>query len=60
MPRSCTLRLQAFAKLADEVADANLTDLARTTWSATMTVPVLTLMVLLVAFAAEVGWLCRC
>jgi hypothetical protein len=27
---------------------------------ATMTVPLLTLMVLLVAFAAEIGWLCRC
>jgi len=25
-----------------------------------MTVPVLTLTVLLVAFAAKVGWLCRC
>jgi hypothetical protein len=25
-----------------------------------MTVPLLTLMVLLVAFGAEVGWLCRC
>jgi len=25
-----------------------------------MTVPLLTLMVLLVAFAAEIGWLCRC
>ena len=49
---------QAFTKLADEGADANLTDLA--SWSATMTVPLLTLMVLLVAFTAEVGWLCRC
>jgi hypothetical protein len=29
-------------------------------WSATMTVPLLTLMVLLAAFGAEVGWLCRC
>jgi hypothetical protein len=48
---------QAFTKLADEVADANLTE---TTWSATMTVPLLTLMVLLVAFGAEVGWLCWC
>jgi hypothetical protein len=46
-------------KLADEVADANLTD-AGATWSATMTVPLLTLMVLLAAFGAEVGWLCRC
>jgi len=27
---------------------------------ATVTVPLLTLMVLLVAFAAEIGWLCRC
>jgi hypothetical protein len=25
-----------------------------------MTVPLLALMVLLVAFGAEVGWLCRC
>jgi len=25
-----------------------------------MTVPLLTLMVLLIAFTAEVGWLCRC
>jgi len=25
-----------------------------------MTVPLLTLIVLLVAFTAEVGWLCRC
>ena len=48
---------QAYTKLADEVADANL---AGTTWSAIMTVPVLTLMVLIVAFGAEVGWLCRC
>jgi len=47
-------------KLADEGADANLTDLAATWWSPrTMTVPLLTLMVLLVAFTAEVGWLCR-
>jgi hypothetical protein len=30
-----------------------------TTWSAIMTVPVLTLMVLIVAFGVEVGWLCR-
>jgi hypothetical protein len=45
-------------KLADEGANVNLTDLAETTWSATMTVPVLTLMVLSVAFAAKVGWLC--
>src|SRR6516164_2544199 len=51
---------QAFTKLADEGADANLTDLAATWWSPrTMTVPLLTLMVLLVAFTAEVGWLCR-
>jgi hypothetical protein len=28
--------------------------------SAPMTVPLLTLMVLLVAFAAEVGWICMC
>ena len=48
---------QAFVKLADEGADANL---AEATWSATMTVPLLTLMVLLVAFTAEVGLLCRC
>ena len=48
---------QAYMKLADEVADANL---AGTTWSAIMTVPVLTLMVLIAAFGAEVGWLCRC
>jgi hypothetical protein len=27
---------------------------------ATMTVPLLTLVVLIVAFGAEVGWLCRC
>jgi hypothetical protein len=27
--------------------------------SATMTVPLLTLMVLILAFGAEVGWLCR-
>ena len=27
---------------------------------ATMTVPLLTLLVLIVAFSAEVGWLCRC
>ena len=27
---------------------------------AAMTVPLLTLMVLLIAFTAEVGWLCRC
>jgi hypothetical protein len=27
---------------------------------ATMTVPLLTMLVLLVAFGAEVGWLCRC
>ena len=33
---------QAFVKLADEGADANL---AEATWSATMTVPLLTLMV---------------
>jgi hypothetical protein len=26
----------------------------------TMTVPLLTMMVLIVAFGAEVGWLCRC
>jgi hypothetical protein len=32
---------------------------AQVTWSATMTVPLLTLMVLIVAFTAEVGWLCR-
>ena len=51
---------QAYMKLADEGADANLTDLARTTWSATMTIPLLTLMVLLLAFGAEIGWLCRC
>jgi hypothetical protein len=29
-------------------------------WSMTVTVPLLTLMVLLVAFTAEIGWLCRC
>ena len=52
---------QAYMKLADEGADANLTDLAATWWSPrTMTAPLLTLMVLLVAFSAEVGWLCRC
>jgi hypothetical protein len=28
--------------------------------SAAMTMSVLTLMVLIVAFGAEVGWLCRC
>jgi hypothetical protein len=28
--------------------------------SAIMTVPLLTMMVLIVAFGAEVGWLCRC
>jgi hypothetical protein len=28
--------------------------------SVTMTVSLLTLMVLLAAFGAEVGWLCRC
>jgi hypothetical protein len=28
--------------------------------SPTMTVPLLALMVLIVAFGAEVGWLCRC
>jgi hypothetical protein len=28
--------------------------------SATMTVPLLTLLLLIVAFGAEVGWLCRC
>ena len=49
---------QAFTKLADEGADANLTDLAGTTWSATMTVALLTLLVLIVAFGVEVGWLC--
>jgi hypothetical protein len=30
------------------------------TWSATMTAPLLTLMVLIIAFGAEVGWLCWC
>jgi len=25
-----------------------------------MTVPLITMMVLIVAFSAEVGWLCRC
>jgi hypothetical protein len=44
-------------KLADEGANVNLTDLAGTTWSATMTVPLLILMVLIVTFGAEVGWL---
>jgi hypothetical protein len=34
--------------------------IARYDRSATMTVAVLTLMVLIVAFGAEVGWLCRC
>jgi hypothetical protein len=33
--------------------------IARYDRSVTMTVAVLTLMVLLVAFGAEVGWLCR-
>ena len=48
---------QACMKLADEGANVNLTDLAGTTWSATMTVPLLILMVLIVTFGAEVGWL---
>jgi hypothetical protein len=28
--------------------------------SATMTVPLITMMVLIVAFGAEISWLCRC
>jgi hypothetical protein len=32
---------------------------AGTVWSATMTVPLLVLMILIVALGAEVGWLCR-